>query len=123
MRIVAVCALHHPLFNFVVEERGKLRLDVAVAMKAELGILHLKQMLRRAGRVDAVAANAADVSLVVDRVFKVCVPGFMASLAFFIHLLGGSSGGVGDHPGTAGLRVRLAGAVTAPAGHAFAAVH
>jgi hypothetical protein len=46
VRIVAVCALHHSLLNLVVEGHGELRLYVAVALKAELGLLHLEQMLR-----------------------------------------------------------------------------
>jgi len=89
----------------------QLRLDVAVAMESRAGDLSiLSRCFGAPAEWMLWQPNAADVSLVVGPSFQVCVPGFMASLAFFIHLLGGSSGGVEDHPGIAGLRVCVAGA-------------
>lgn len=120
VRIVAVCTFDQPLFNLVMGGHGELRLDVAVALEAELGLLHLEQMLRRAGCMDDVATRAAHTALPVDRALKACALAAMACLAFFIHLFSGGRGGVEDHGDSAALRVRLAGTVTALAGHAFA---
>ena len=65
VHIVAVCTTDQPLFNLVMNWHGELRLDVAVALKAELGLLHLEQILRRAGCMDDVAADAAHTTLTV----------------------------------------------------------
>ena len=109
VRIMAVCAVDQPLFNLVVNGRGELWLHVAVALEAELGLLHLEQLPGRARGVDAVAADAAYISLAMDRVLKVCVSGLMAFLAHFIHVFGGSACGVEDQGNGAVLRVRFAG--------------
>lgn len=121
MRIVAVCALNQPLFHLVMKGHGELWLDVAVALEAELGLLHLEQMLRRAGSMDGVAADAAHITLAVDRALEVSRPA-MASLAFFIHLFGRRRGWIEDRGRIAALHVCLAGAVTALTGHDFAAM-
>jgi hypothetical protein len=124
VRIVAVCAFHQTLFYLVVEGQGKLRLDIAVALEAELRICHFEQMPRHAGGMDAVAADAAYIALPVRRAVKVCVLPCMAAQAFVIHLFGGGLGGVED-PGNvvATDRVRFAGSVTAFASQTFAAMH
>ena len=49
VRIVAVCTFDQPLFNLVMDRHRELWLDVAVALEAELGLLYLEQILRRAG--------------------------------------------------------------------------
>ena len=122
VRIVAVGAIDQPLFNLVMNGHGELRLDVVVALNAKLGLLHLEQVLRRAGCMDGVAADAAYITPAVGRMLKVYVRSAMACLAFFIDLFGRGCRGVEDQCDIAALCMLLAGAVTALAGHAFAAV-
>jgi len=122
VHIVAVGAVDQTLFNLVVKGHGELWLDVVVALKAKLGLLHIEQMFRRAGRMGGVATDAANIASAVGRALKVCVLAAMACLAFFIHLLGRGRGRVEDQCSVAALCMRLAGPVTALAGHALGAV-
>lgn len=62
----------YPLFNSVVKGHGELRLDFVVAVKAKLGLLNLKQMFRRAGRMNGVAADVAHIAPIMGRMLKVC---------------------------------------------------
>jgi len=120
VRIVAVCAIDHPLFNLVVKGHGELWLDVVVALKAKLGLLQFEQMFWCAGCMDSVAADAAHIAPAVGRPLKVCALAAMACLAFIIHLFG--RGRVEDRSGVDAFCVRLALAVTTLGGLAFAAV-
>ena len=121
MHIVAVCAVDQTLFYLVVRGHGELRLDVSVALEAELGLLHLEQMLRRAGSMDGVAADAAYIALAVGRTLEVARPA-MACLTFFIHLFGRDRGWIEDRGSSAAIHVCFAGAMTAFAGHAITAM-
>jgi len=122
VRIVAVGAVNQTLLNLVVKGHGELRLDFAVALKAKLRLLHLKQMFRRGGRVNGVAADAAHIAPAVGRMLKAGALVAMASLAFFIHLFGTGRGRVEDQCCVATLRVRIAQSVAALAGHGLIAV-
>ena len=119
VRIVAVGAINYALFNSVVKGHGELRLDFVVALKAKLRLLQLKQMFRRAGRMNGVAADAAHIAPAMGRMLKVCVLASMACLAFFIHLFGRGRGGAEDQCSVAALSVCIARSMTAFAGHVF----
>jgi len=121
VHIVAICAIDQTLFYLVARGHGELRFDVAVALEAELGLLHLEQMLRRAGSMDGVAADAAYIALAVGRAVEVSRPA-VACLAFFNHLFGRGRRWIEDRGGIAAIHVCLAGAVTTLAGYAITAM-
>jgi hypothetical protein len=121
MHIVAICAVDQTLFYLVMRGHGELWLDVGVALEAELGLLHLEQMLRRAGSMDGVAADAAYIALAVGRTLEVSRPA-MACLTFFIHLFGRGLRWIEDSGSFAAIHVCFAGAMTAFAGHAITAM-
>ena len=92
-----------------------------MALEAELGLVHLEKMFRRAGSMNGVAADAAYIALAVGRALEVSMSA-VACLAFFIRLSGRGRGWIEDSGGIAALHMCLSGAVTALAGHAIAAM-
>ena len=87
MRVVAVGTLHQALFHLVVKGHGELRLDVGVALEAELRLRDLEQVLRIFAGVNAVAAHAADIGFTMAGALKVGVLVLVASQAARIHFL------------------------------------
>jgi len=81
VRVVAIGALHQPLIHFVMEGHGELRLDVGVALIAESRLGNREQLLLVHTGVNAVASDAAYVTLAVRRALKVRVLAIMATQA------------------------------------------
>lgn len=124
MRVVAIGALHQSLFHLVMERHGELRLHVGMALEAEHRLSGFQQMLGGCARVNAVAANAADVAFAVGRALKVRVLALVATEARLVDFLCGAFGRVEDLGNVAAaLDVRFTGTVAAFASHAGSAMH
>lgn len=71
VRVMAVSAVDQSFLNLMVEGRGELRLHLAVALEAKLGLIYFEQISGRAGGMNDVTADATYIALAVDQVFKV----------------------------------------------------
>lgn len=124
VRLVAVRAQDQSFFYLVAGGHGELRLDVAVALKAELRLSDREQMFRRPGTVDAVAPDAAHIALAVSRAFKDRVLARMATQATIVYLPGRGYCRVENlELVPAALNMRLAGPVAVCTSHDCSAMH
>jgi len=124
MHIVAILAGNQTFFNLVMEGHGELRLDLGVALEAELGLGGLEQMILLFALVDTVAAQAADIGLGMGRAVKVGMSSGVAAEALLIDGFGAGCGRVEDLGlVAAAVHVLFARAVAVLAGHIDPAVH
>ena len=71
MNIMAVAALHQAFIHLVVKGHSELRLDICVALEAELRLRRLQQIRLGIARVYAVATRAAYPGLGMRRPLEV----------------------------------------------------
>ena len=87
VRVVAVRALNEAFFHLVMERLVELRLDVGVALEAELRLRYLEQRSRVFCKVNAVAADATYIRFAVSRALEVRMLSLMAGEALRIDFL------------------------------------
>jgi hypothetical protein len=117
VRIVTVRALDEAFFHLVMERLVELRLDVGVALEAELRLRYLEQRPCVFCNVNAVASDAAYVAFSVSRALEVGVLTLMAGETLRIHFPGCCFCGIEYLRGIpTAINVCLAGAVASLAG-------
>jgi len=123
MRIMAVSALDQALFHLVMERHVELRLDVGVALEAQLRLRDLEQVILVFAHVNAVATDAAYVGFAMSRTLKVGVLTLVATKTLLVNFLGRSLAGVEDLGYIAStIDVRLARTMATLAGYSGLAV-
>lgn len=87
MWVVAVRTLQQPFINPVVKRLRKSRLDICMALIAEVRLFHFEHGRLRFELVDAVAVGATDEGLAMRGSLEVRVLPNVAGQALFFHLL------------------------------------
>jgi len=123
VNVVTVAALDQAFVHLVMEGHVEVRLDVGVALEAELGLTGLQQVLILGG-MNIVTADAAHIGLGVGCASEVLVLAFVAAQALLVHFGSRCLGGIEDLGDIAtAIDVFLARSMATFAGYARLAVH